>query len=517
MPDTLDRLKSILGEVSDLHRAGAGLDWDQETYMPPGGVQNRSEQLSTLSEVAHRRFISDEVGKLLDGAETQVANLPFDSDDASLVRVTRRDYEQDRKLPPELVAELTRASSAARPFWQQARREADFGLFAPYLEKNVELNIKVAEALGFEKRPYDALLNRTEPGLTTDHLEAIFTELKTAIVPLVADIKGRAEAVDDSVLRRGFDPDKQVQYALETVARLGYDLERGRQDISTHPFSIAFGPGDVRITTRVSRDFFNECLFGSIHEAGHGMYFQGVGRNLDRTPLWDGASPGVHESQSRLWENLVGRSLAFWHHFFPSLRETFPQPLKGVDAEGFYRAVNKSYPSYIRVEADEVTYNLHVLLRFELENDMLEGKLKVNDVPEAWNELFKSYLGLDAPNDREGALQDIHWSFVGFAQFPGYTLGNIISAQLMEKIRSEMTDLDDQMERGEFGVLLGWLQGHVYRHGRKFTPGELVERVTGRPLTPKPWIAYVRKKYGALYGLHLATDKEEGVGVRPAG
>jgi carboxypeptidase Taq len=340
--------------------------------------------------------------------------------------------------------------------------------------------------------------------LTTDQLEAIFDELKAAIVPLVADIKRHADAIDDGVLHRGFDPDHQLQYALDTVTKLGYDLERGRQDISTHPFSTAFGTGDVRITTRVSRDFFNECLFGSIHEAGHGMYFQGIGGNLDRTPLWDGASPGVHESQSRLWENLVARSLPFWHHFFPRLRKTFPEPLKGVDAEAFYRAVNKSYPSYIRVEADEVTYNLHILLRFELENDLLEGKLKVADLPEAWNELFKSYVGLDVPNDREGVLQDIHWSFVGFAEFPGYTLGNIIGAQLMEKIRSELTDLDDQMERGEFGALLGWLQEHVYQHGRKFTPNELLERETGRQLTPKPWIAYVRKKYGALYGLNLS-------------
>jgi carboxypeptidase Taq len=506
MSDPSQRLKAILAEVTDLHRAGAVLDWDQETYMPPGGVQNRSEQASTLSEAAHRRFTSDEVGRLLGEAEDSVGKLPFDSDEASLVRVTRRDYDQARKLPPELVAEVTRSSSAARPFWQQARREANFSIFAPYLEKNVELNIRVADALGYSKRPYDALLNRSEPGLTTDQLEAIFSELKAAIVPLVADIQRHADAVDDKVLYRGFDPDKQVQYALETVAKLGYDLERGRQDISTHPFSIAFGPGDVRITTRVNRDFFNECLFGSIHEAGHGMYFQGIGRNLDRTNLWDGASPGVHESQSRLWENLVGRSLPFWRHFFPSLRKTFPEPLEGVDAEAFYRAVNKSYASYIRVEADEVTYNLHVLLRFELENDMLEGKLKVRDVPEAWNELFKSYVGIDVPNDREGVLQDIHWSFVGFAEFPGYTLGNIISAQLMEKIRSEITDLDAQIERGEFHPLLAWLQDRVYKHGRKFTPGELVERVTGRPLTPKPWIAYVQKKYGAMYGLRLEKD-----------
>ncbi len=236
------------------------------------------------------------------------------------------------------------------------------------------------------------------------------------------------------------------------------------------------------------------------------MYFQGIGRNIDRTILWNGASPGVHESQSRLWENLVGRSLPFWEHFFPSLRKTFPEPLEGIDAEAFYRAVNKSYPSLIRVEADEVTYNLHVLLRFELENDMLEGKLMVRDLPEAWNELFKSYFGLDVPNDREGVLQDIHWSFVAFAEFPGYTLGNIIGAQLMEKIRLELTDLDEQVGRGEFGTLLGWLQDRVYQHGRKFTPNELVERVTGRPLSPKPWIAYVRKKYGGLYGLDLTKD-----------
>ena len=501
MADAMKRLKAILAEVTDIQRAGAVLDWDQETYMPPGGIQNRADQASTLSEVAHRRFTSDEVGLLIEEAETAVSNEPFDSDDASIVRVTRRDYELDRKLPPELVAEIAHAGSAARPHWQRARKEAKFEIFAPYLQRAVELNQRMAEALGYEKRPYDALLNRTEPGLTTDQLEAIFEELRTAIVPLVAGIARHADTVDDSVLHRGFDPDKQVQYALETVVKLGYDLERGRQDISTHPFSIAFGPGDVRITTRVNRDFFNECLFGSIHEAGHGMYFQGIGRNIDRTPLWDGASPGVHESQSRLWENLVGRSLPFWHHFFPSLRETFPEPLRGVEAEAFYRAVNKSYPSFIRVEADEVTYNLHVLLRFELENDMLEGKLKVNDVPEAWNELFKSYFGLDVPNDREGALQDIHWSFIGFAEFPGYTLGNIISAQFMEKIRAEMPDLDSQIGRGEFGPLLRWLQENVYQHGRKFTPNELVERVTGHPISPKPWIAYVRKKFGALYGL----------------
>jgi carboxypeptidase Taq len=285
------------------------------------------------------------------------------------------------------------------------------------------------------------------------------------------------------------------------VKRLGYDLEHGRQDLSTHPFSSGFGPDDVRITTRVSRDFFNECLFGSIHESGHAMYEQGMGRDIARTPLYGGASPGVHESQSRLWENLVSRSRAFWQHFYPSLKSVFPESLHGVDEEAFYRAVNKSYPSLIRVEADEVTYNMHVLLRFELENEMLEGKLKVMDLPEAWRARIKSDLGLDVPNDKVGSLQDIHWSYVSFGIFPGYTIGNLIGAQLMEKVRADIPDLDAQVARGDFKALLGWLRQNVHRHGRKFTPNELMERATGKPLTAKPWISYVQKKFGTLYGL----------------
>jgi carboxypeptidase Taq len=480
------------------------LEWDQETYMPPGGVQGRSDQLATLLRLSHVRFTADDVGKLLDDLENELNDEPYDSDAAGIVRVTRRDYDQARKLSPELVAEIARASSMARPVWEKARKESDWSRFAPYFERNVELNRRLADAFGYKDRPYDALLDRSEPGMTTAELAAIFEELKQAIVPLVADIARHADAVDDSVLYRGFDTELQLSYALDVVRRLGYDLDRGRQDISTHPFSISFDPGDVRITTRVSRDFFNECLFGSIHEAGHAMYSQGLGSEIDRTPLWDGASPGVHESQSRLWENLVGRSLPFWRHFYPSLRGTFPEPLKGVDETAFYRAVNKSHPSFIRVEADEVTYNMHVLLRFELENELLEGKLAIKDVPEAWNARFKSYLGLDVPNDREGALQDVHWSYVSFGIFPGYTIGNLISAQLMEKIRAEMSDLDAQIEAGHFTGLLTWLRKNVHRHGRKFTPNELLERATGKPLSAAPWIAYVRKKFGALYGLEAA-------------
>jgi carboxypeptidase Taq len=505
MSEKLDELKTILAEVTDVNRAAAVLEWDQDTYMPRGGVKPRSEQLSTLLRLAHVRFTSDHVGRLLSELEEETAGQPYDSLEASLVRVTRRDYDQDHKLPPELISEIAGASSMARPIWEKARRDADFKHFEAALEKNVELNRRMADALGYQDRPYDALINRYEPGMTTGELETIFAELKSAIVPLVADIALNAGAVDDRVLYRGFDPDAQVRYALDVVTRLGYDLERGRQDISTHPFSTTFGPGDARITTRVSRDFFNECLFGSVHEAGHAMYSQGHGDDIDRTTLWAGASPGVHESQSRLWENLVGRSRGFWTHFFPSLRSTFPEVLHDVDDEAFFRAVNKSYPSLIRVEADEVTYNLHILLRFELENELLEGKLKVRDLPEAWNTRVKSYLGIDVPNDREGVLQDIHWSYVSFGIFPGYTIGNLVGAQLMEKVRAAMPDLDAQIERGEFANLLSWLRKNVHRHGRKFTPNELLERATGKPLMAGPWIAYVREKYGALYGVKTTT------------
>lgn len=504
MSSNLERLKEILAEVTDLSRAGLLLEWDQETYMPPGGVQGRAEQQSTLHQLAHERFTSAEIGKLLEALEKEVAGRPLDSYEASLVRVVRRDYEQQVKIPTQLVADMASAGATARPFWEKARTDDDFGLFAPYLERNVELNRRLADALGYQKRPYDALIDMFEPGLTTQQLEALFAELRTAIVPLVADIARHSNSVDDRVVHGHFDSDRQVKFGMGVVAKLGYDLQRGRQDISAHPFESSFGPGDTRITTRIAADFFNMCFFGLVHESGHAMYQQGISEELDRTPLWDGASPGVHESQSRMWENLVARSQPFWKHFFPSLQSTFPEQFRNTDEEEFYRAVNKSHPSLIRVEADEVTYNLHVLLRFELENEMLEGKLKVKDLPEAWRARFKTYLGVDVPNDRDGALQDIHWSGVSFGIFPGYTLGNLIGAQLMEKARADMPDLDGQIEKGEFALLLGWLRKNLHQHGRKFTPNELLERATGKPLTAEPWIAYVRQKFGALYGLQAA-------------
>lgn len=501
MNEKMDRLREILAEVDDLQRAASLLSWDQETYMPPGGVEARAQQLSTLSRLSHVRFTSDEVGKLLDELEGYAAGLDYDSDDAALFRVARRDYDLAHKVPAELVAEAAHAGSVARPAWIEARQKADFSIFAPFLKKNVELSRRQAEALGYEDHPYDALINVPEPGMTTAQLKGIFSRLREAIVPLVREIAARQDMVDASCLHGDFDEQKQLDFGLGIAQKFGYDLQRGRQDLTAHPFCITFSTGDVRITTRVDRSFLSMALFGTMHESGHAMYEQGVNPAYDRSPLASGASLGVHESQSRLWENLVGRSRAFWQYYYPRLQETFPEHFGKIDREGFYRAVNKVQPSMIRVEADEVTYNLHILLRFELETAMLDGSLSVDELPEAWNAKMQEYLGITPPSDREGVLQDMHWSGAWLAGFPYYTLGNIIGAQLFAKIREAIPNLDEQIAAGEFGALHGWLVENLYRHGRKFTPNELVERITGAPLSTGPWIEYVSRKFGEIYGL----------------
>jgi carboxypeptidase Taq len=497
----LSRLREVLGEVADLEEAARLLYWDMETYLPANGFVGRGHVLSTLTRRAHDLFASDQVTGLLDAAEGEVASLDFDSDDASIVRVTRRDHDRERRIPSELVGEMAEASAAAAPVWREAREKADFKLFAPHLAKNLELSRRRADAIGFDSRPFDALLF-TEPGMTTAQLEAIFAELKEAIVPLVQRIVARADRVDDSCLFGHFPAERQLEFVSRVIAGLGYDFERGRMDASAHPFMMGINPGDVRLTNRVSTDFLPMALFGGIHESGHGMYGQGIAAELARTPLWEGSSPGIHESQSRLYENLVGRGRPFWKHWFGELQATFPERLGKVDVEGFYRAINKVQPSVIRVEADEVTYNLHILLRFEIENDLLEERLQVREVPDAWNAKMEEYLGVEPPTHAEGALQDIHWTFSGdLGTFPGYTIGNLVGAQLMVAIEADLPDLTERLERGDFAPLLAWLRERVHRHGRKFTPAEILERAIGKPLDAGPWIAYVQSKFGEIYGL----------------
>ena len=492
-------LRGILAEVTDLTRVAELLIWDQETYMPPGGVSGRASQAATVSRLAHERFVSGEVGRLLERAEAETQSLDYDSDDRSLVRVARREYDHEAKLPSDLVAAIARAMSESQPVWAEAREQSDWSLFAPRMQVTVDLARRVADAYGYTREPMEALISRHEPGLGVDDVESLFEELRAAIVPLVGEITGREGGGDGALDRRLEPSDRLLSVALDVVGRLGYDLNRGRQDLSRHPFTVTFGPGDVRITTRVEDGL--TTIFSSIHEAGHAMYEQGVAPALDGTPLCAGATPGVHESQSRLWENLVGRSRPFWRYFLPHLSEAFPDALGTASEDELYRGVNRVRPGYIRVDADEVTYNLHIMLRTELERELLSGGLPVADVPQAWNEKLRKYLGLDPPPDAQGCLQDMHWTHPLLGGFVGYTLGNVIGAQLMVTIRESLPDLDEQVAAGEFGRLLEWLQGHLYEHGRKFTPNELLERATGRPITAEPWIAYVRRKFGELYGV----------------
>ncbi len=501
MTTAFEQFKTRLSEISDLRRASALIGWDQQTYMPRGGSAARAEQSSTVQKVIHEMFTADEIGRLLEAAEAETARLDPDTDEARLVSVTRRDYEKARRVPAQLVAEIARATGQAVDVWTAARAQSDWKPFGPHLARIVDLERQLAEALGYSDRPYDALLDQYEPDMKTAQVKAVFDAIKPELIGLVKAITAKAETVSDEVLHREYDEDKQWTFGLEVIKRYGFDFDRGRQDRSVHPFTTSFSINDVRITTRVSRTYLSPALFGTLHEAGHALYEQGVSQTLERTPLADGASLGMHESQSRMWENLVGRSLSFWKFFFPMLKAFFPEQLADQTLDSFYRAANKVSPSFVRVEADEVTYGLHIMLRFELENDLLDGRLKIDEVPEAWNAKMQDFLGIRPPTTGAGALQDIHWSIGSIGNFPTYQLGNLISLQLWDKINVDIPDLAAQIEHGEFGALLTWLRSHVHQHGRKFTSNELLHRITGGGLNPAPYLKYLKAKYGEIYQL----------------
>jgi carboxypeptidase Taq len=501
MHDTLAELKTRLIEINDLRSAIAVLDWDQQTYMPPGGAAARGRQLATLGRLAHEKFSDPAIGRLLEQLRPYEESLPADSDDASLIRVTRRDYEETVNVPPEFVAELYTHTSEAFNVWTQARPADDFEMTRPYLEKTIDLSRRYAGFYPGYEHIADPLINFADYGMTASTVRTLFAELREQLVPIMRTITEQAPA-DDSSLRQYFPEAQQWRLGEQIIRRLGYDFERGRQDKTHHPFMTTFSLGDVRITTRVNENDLGDALFSTIHEAGHAMYEQGIRMDFDGTPLAGGASAGVHESQSRLWENLVGRGRAFWHYWYPHLQASFPDQLGSVDLDTFYRAINKVQRSLIRTDADEVTYNLHVMLRFDLELELLEGSLAARDLADAWHERYQSDLGIEPPNDRDGVLQDVHWfgGIVGGA-FQGYTLGNIMSAQLFEAATRAHPALPDQIAQGEFGTLHGWLKEHVYQHGRKFTAPELIERATGGPLRIDPYVRYLRAKYGELYNL----------------
>ena len=501
MGEGLERLRRIIGVVMDLEGAAGLLGWDQQTYMPRGGAQGRAMQLATLRRLGHERLVSEETGEALEAAESEVEGLDPDSDEARLVRKVRRDFDKARKVPADWVGEFSRVTALAHEDWEKARAEADFPRFRPHLEKILQLRRQYAEFFAPYDHVYDPLLDDFEPGMKTAEVKAVFDELRGEQVALIQEIVERGSPVDDSVVHQRFEEEKQRDFGLEVAKALGYDFERGRQDKSVHPFTSGFGTGDVRITTRFDPQFLNTALFGTMHEAGHAMYEQGVNPEYDRTPLGTGASLALHESQSRMWENLVGRSKSFWVYFYPRLREVFPQQLKKVDLETFYRAINKVEPSLIRVEADEATYNLHIMVRFELEIQMMEGDLEAAELPEAWNRKFEDFLGLVPPDDAKGVLQDVHWSGGMIGYFPTYALGNLVASQLWERIEEDIPDVRAAIERGECQPLLGWLRENVHRYGAKYEPMELLTKVTGGGLTAQPYLRYLRAKFQEIYKL----------------
>ncbi len=500
--DNVKQLKTHLAEIVHLQHAAALLSWDQQVNMPPAAAAARAEQLATLSRLRHIQFTSEKTARLLEAAEADVASLDYDHDDAALVRVVRHDYDLATRVPTPLVEELARTTTLAHEVWAKAREEADFSQFEDTLARIIELKRQQAEALGYEERPYDALLNQYEPHMKTADVQRLFEELRAELVPFVAQIFDRLEAVDDAPLRQRFEVEKQEAFGVQVLKRIGYDFQRGRQDRSVHPFTTEFSIYDVRITTRFEEDWLPSALFGSIHEAGHAMYEQGCNPSYEGTFLMGGTSLGIHESQSRLWENVVGRSRAFWRVFYPELQALFPAQLGDVPMEAFYRAINAVSRSLIRVEADEVTYNLHIMLRFELESALLEGTLDVHDVRDAWNDKMRAYLGVTPPDDgKHGVLQDVHWSSGLVGYFPTYSLGNFLSVQFWEKAVQDVPSIPQDIQRGEFGSLLGWLRENIHQHGRKYFPAELTKRVTGSPIQVAPFMRYLKAKYTDLYGL----------------
>jgi carboxypeptidase Taq len=494
----LVELKLRLREISDLNAAGDVLNWDQATYMPEGGAGARARQLATLHRLAHERAVAPALGTLIDALVRYGESLPYDSDDASLIRVAHREYQKKIKVPPDHIARAIAHGSASYDAWTRARPADDFATMVPYLERTLDLSREYSSYFAPYKHVADPHIDDADEGMTTASTHKLFEELKTQLVPIVGAIREQP-AADDSSLRQTFAKADQLDFARHVAERLGYDLRRGRLDLTLHPFSTRFSADDVRITTRVSENDFGDALFSTLHEAGHAMYEQGISAALDGTPLGHGVSAGVHESQSRLWENVVGRSRGFWEHFYPSLQRIFAEQLSSVPLAAFHRAINKVARSLIRTDADEVTYNLHIMLRFDLELRLLEGELRVKDLPEAWRAAMQADLGIAPSDDRDGCLQDVHWysGYIG-GQFQSYTIGNILSAQFYTAALKAHPNIPHEIASGEFGTLHTWLRDNLYRHGSKFVPNDLVKRATNGTMSMRPYLNYLHQKYAAL-------------------
>jgi carboxypeptidase Taq len=491
-----DELRGRLAEISDLGKTMALLAWDQQVMMPARGAAIRAEQLATVGRIAHQKFTAPEVGKLLDELRDWAEGQDYDSFEASLVRVAWRDWEKQSKVPADLRAEASRAAALAQPVWVQARQDNDFASFLPVLQKNLDLRKRYIECFEVGDEPYDIVLDDYERDMKTAEVRRIFDYLKEHQAPLVKEVAAQAQV---EKRQKTFDVEAQKVFELEIAREFGFSDDAWRLDPTVHPFASGTGVTDIRITTRYFTDRL-EGLFGTMHEFGHGLYEHQIDPALERSPLARGVSLGMHESQSRMWENLVGRSLPFWRRFFPRAQELFGDALASYDVDSWYREVNAVEPSLIRVEADEATYNLHIILRFELEQAMLADEFPLAQLPEEWNRRMWEYLGIEVPSDTEGVLQDVHWSGGSVGYFPTYALGNLISAQIWERVVADLPDVYDGFEAGDFGPLRDWLREHLHRHGRKYTPAETLERVVGtRQIDPEPYVRYLREKLAGIY------------------
>ncbi len=498
MGTRMDELKKRLRTIYCLREASALLSWDQETGMPAGASEARADQIGVLSEVAHGLLVAEETGSLLEAAAAEVEDPA--SEEAHLLRRVRREYQRETRLPQDLVAELASATSRAQGVWVKAKQSSNFALFQPELARVLDLTRQAAGCYGYEDHPYDALLEGYEPGMRTAELRPLFASLRGPLVDLVRRLS-QAPQLDDTLLRQRFDVGRQREYVHRLAGQIGYDFSRGRIDETEHPFCTSFSTRDVRITNAYDENYLGRSVFGSLHETGHAIYEQGSPQHWVHGPLEGGCSMGVHESQSRLWENLIGRSRPFWAHQYPELVRTFPEQLARYDLDDFYRAINRVQPSLVRVEADEVTYNLHIMLRFEMELALLEGSLEPAGVPQAWNAAMKDYLGIEPPHDGVGCLQDVHWALGLFGYFPTYTLGNLLAAQVWEKVHQDLPSIEEDLAQGHMDGLRGWLHGHIHVLGARLLPKELIRQATGRDLEVGPFLTYLDRKFGGLYGI----------------
>ena len=494
MDADLRTLKERLAEIADLYRAMGVLGWDQRVTMPPLGTPARAEALATLGRIAHEKFVGAEIGSLLERLAPLEESLEYDSDDASLIRVTRRDWEKQRRVPSELRAEMTRAGAQGHQVWVEARASSDFESFLPALERNLELKQRYVECFEWDDSPYTPLLDDFEPGMKTSEVADVFDTIQ----PVLSELVKEAPPIDASFLELPYPEVLQREFAERVLATLGFTDGAWRLDETVHPFCTSFSTRDVRLTTRYHETGL-ESLWSTMHEAGHGLYAHGIASSLERSPLAGAPSLGLNESQSRTWENLVGRSRPFWSYWYEPLQQTFPKQLGDVGFDTFMAAINRAEPGFLRVEADETTYSLHIILRFNLERQLIDGSLRPKDLPEAWNAAMLDLLGLEVQNDAMGVLQDVHWSSGGIGYFPTYALGNVISLQIWPAVCEAIPDLDEQMEGGELETLAAWLRDNLYSLGRKLAPKETIERLTGSPvIDPQPYLAYLREKLAAL-------------------